>query len=445
MIIRIITETKGGLTITRMESDSYVRNLKNGSKMLIKDMPFLRTVTLGIGVNVGAANENVDNSGISHLIEHTVFKRTKNFDGYKLKKIIESVGGTLNAFTSREYTLFYAKVPDFASKEAFDVIYDLVSAPLFLEEDVEMEKNVVLEEIAMYEDDPMDLAGTNLLKALWGENSPYGQPIIGKAEIVKNLRSEDLKRYHQFHYVPSKMTLSVVGNVAACDMETFTEKMENLEGNFENVAAADPKSMDPTNVVVAKRDLKQVNVSLAVPTVDKSDPRNYDLAIIATILGGGMSSMLFEELREKRGLVYSISSSNQTNKLSGYFSIDFSTSPQKVFEATERIEKVLSTFPRNVHSYIDYGKKRLEGKLLTSTESTFSTMLMMTDDQFTLGRVRKIEETIDTLNRVDEKDILHTFGDLMCRRWTLSAVGPEGEYVETLKKHEFEVNFDGSN
>ncbi len=428
-----------------MESDLFIRSLENGSKIIGKDMPFLRTVTLGIGVNVGSVNESSENSGISHLIEHAVFKRTKNFDGSTLKKTIESVGGTLNAFTSREYTLFYAKVPDFASREAFNVIHDLVSAPLFLEDDVEMEKNVVLEEIAMYEDDPMDLAGTNLLKMLWGENEPYGRPIIGNAESVRKLRAEDLKRYHQAHYVPSRMILSIVGNMEACDIDMFTQKMGDLTRVEAKHLILDPKSQKPANKVVTKRDLKQVSISLAVPTVEKSNPKNYPLAIIATILGGGMSSMLFEEIREKSGLVYSISTSNQSNKMSGYFSIDLSTSPHKVLEAMEGIKKVLSDFPKNVHSYLDYGKKRLEGKLLTSTESTFSTMLMMTDDQFTLGRTRKIEEMIDLLNRVDEKDILDTFQELLCKRWTLSAVGPNDEYAEKLKEYKFEVKYYGSN
>ncbi|WP_456398966.1 M16 family metallopeptidase [Mesoaciditoga sp.] len=428
-----------------MKSDFHSEELKNGSKLLTKDIPFFRTVTLGIGVNVGAADEVEENSGISHLIEHCVFKRTKNFDGYTLKKKIESVGGTLNAFTSREYTLFYAKVPDFASEDAFNVIYDLVSAPLFLEEDVEMEKNVVLEEIAMYEDDPMDLASTNLLKALWGEDSPYGRPIIGKVETVKNLHSQDLKKFHSLHYVPFKMTLSILGNLEACNIGEFVQRMEKLQDSKAMETKSHPKSAKALNVVTTKRDLKQVNVSLAVPTVEKSDPRNYPLAIIATILGGGMSSMLFEEVREKSGLVYSISSSNQSNRLSGYFSIDFSTSPQKIFEAVDKIKNVLSNFPKKVHNYMDYGKKRLEGKLLTSTESTFSTMLMMIDDQFTLSRVRKLEETIKFLKEVKESDILKAFEEFFCKKWTLSAVGPEGNYVEGLKKHEFEVNLDGGN
>ncbi len=428
-----------------MENELLKKKLKNGSQIMGKNMPFLRTVTLGIGVNVGSVNEKVENSGIAHLIEHAVFKRTKNFDGSLLKKTIETVGGTLNAFTSKEYTLFYAKVPDFASNEAFDVIYDLVSAPLFLEKDVEMEKNVVLEEIAMYEDDPSDLANTNLLKALWGEEEPYGRPIIGNVKSVKNLHAKDLKEFHRIHYIPSNMVLSVVGNLDACDMKTFVHKMEKLDGHEKRASLNKPTNKKATNVVITKRDLKQVSISLAVPTVEKSDPKNYALAVIATILGGGMSAMLFEELREKNGLVYSISSSNQSNKLGGYFSIDLSTSAQKVFEALKGIKKVLSDFPNVIRSYMNYGKKRLEGKLLTSTESTFSTMLMMLDDQFTLGKTRSIEEIIHLLDRLDEKEILNTFNELLCKRWTLSAVGPDGEYVEELKKYEFEVKCDVGN
>ncbi len=424
-----------------MENEIRIDKLKNGAFFVRKHMPFLRTVTLGIGVNVGSVNERAENSGISHLIEHTVFKRTKRFDGYQLKKEIEAVGGALNAFTSKEYTLFYARVPDFAAIKAFDVLYDLVSAPLFLGEDVEMEKKVVLEEIAMYEDDPVDLASTNLLKAMWGENDPYGRPIIGNADIVSKLQASDLKNYHSLHYVPNKMLLAAVGNIKQEESEYFAERMESLGKAEEKI---DLVSFSPTrneikNVIVTKRDLKQVSVSMAVPTVKKSDVRSYSLAVMSTILGGGMSSVLFEEIREKRGLVYSISASNQSNKFGGYFSIEFSTLPKKVFDALNGIKRVLEDFPKKMHDYIEYGKKRLEGRLLTSSESTFSTMFMMVDDRFTLSKVRSLEEITNSLERVNEKELLKAFEELLCTKWTVSVVGPDGKYVKELQKYEFEV------
>ena len=430
--------------IRKMTNDISFENRPNGSKIVSRDMPFLRTVTLGIAVNVGSVNENANNSGISHLIEHSVFKGTKNFNSYELKKAIEYVGGTLNAFTSREYTLFYAKVPDFAYQQAFNVLYDLVSAPTFPEKEIELEKSVVLEEIAMYEDDPGDLASTNLLKALWGESEAYGRPIIGKIETVKNLHVEEIENYYKEHYVSQNVLLSVVGNLKACDMEFLKNKMDSLENGKDDKFLKRPKSKPATNVIVEKRDLKQVSVSLAIPTVAKPEPQNYPLAIMSTILGGGMSSLLFEEIREKSGLVYSISSSNQSNKLGGYFTIDFSTSPDKIFDALEGIKKVLSEVPIKVGSYMDYGKKRLKGKLLTSIESTFSTMLMMVDDQFSLQKIRGIDEMIRFVEKVSCDDILKTFSDFFCKKWTLSAVGPQHTYVDKLKEYEFEVKCDGS-
>ncbi len=437
-------EATGGSTIRKMTNDISFENRPNGSKIVSRDMPFLRTVTFGVAVNVGSVNESPDNSGISHLIEHSVFKGTENFNSYELKKVIEYVGGTLNAFTSREYTLFYAKVPDFAYKQAFNVLYDLVSAPTFPEKEIELEKSVVLEEIAMYEDDPGDLASTNLLKALWGENEPYGRPIIGEVETVKRLHVEELENYYKEHYISQNVLLSVVGNLKACDMEFLKGKMDSLKNGKDDKISERPRSKPATNVVVKKRDLKQVNVSLAIPTVAKLEPQNYPLAIMSTILGGGMSSLLFEEIREKLGLVYSISSSNQSNKLGGYFTIDFSTSPNKLFDALEGIKRVLSEVPTKVSSYMDYGKKRLKGKLLTSTESTFSTMLMMVDDQFTLQKIRGIDEMIHFVEKVNRDDILKTFNDFFCKKWTLSAVGPWHAQVDELKEYEFEVKCDGS-
>ncbi len=427
-----------------MKNDISFESRPNGSKIVSRDMPFLRTVTFGMAVNVGSVNENSDNSGVSHLIEHTVFKGTKEFDGYELKKVIEYVGGTLNAFTSREYTLFYAKVPDFAYRQSFNVLYDLVSAPTFPEREIELEKGVVLEEIAMYEDDPSDLASTNLLKALWGEDESYGRPIIGNSKTVKSLCVKDIENYHEKHYISPNILLSVVGNLKVCDMGFLKEKMDSLKNGKDDEVLERPKSKPAVNVVVEKRDLKQVNVSMAIPTVAKPEPQNYPLAIMSTILGGGMSSLLFEEIREKSGLVYSISSSNQSNRLGGYFTIDFSTSPDKLFKALDGIKKVLNEVPDKVDSYMDYGKKRLKGKLLTSTESTFSTMLMMVDDQFTLQRIRKIDEMVRFVEEVSHDDILKTFNEFFCKRWILSAVGPQHANVDKLKEYEFEVKNDGS-
>ncbi len=426
------------------ENDILVDKLENGAFFIGKRLPFLRTVALSIGVNVGSVNERNENSGISHLIEHTVFKRTENFDGYHLKKEIEAVGGALNAFTSKEYTLFYARVPDFAISNAVDVLYDLVNAPLFLEEDVEMEKKVVLEEIAMYEDDPTDLANTNLLKALWGEDDPYGRSIIGTANVVSKLRANDLKNYHAVHYVPNKMLFSLVGNFQQRDVDKFTEKIAFLASQEGERITFSPRRKDIKNVVSTKRDLKQVSVSMAVPTVKKSDKRNYPLALVSTILGGGMSSILFEEIREKRGLVYSIACSNQSNKFGGYFSIEFSTLPQKLFDALEGVRKVLEEFPKNVKNYVEYGKKRLEGRLLTSSESTFSTMFMMVDDLFTISRVRNLNEITNSLESVNTQELLEVFEDLLCTQWTISAVGPVGEYAKELQKYKFEVKRDAS-
>ncbi len=428
-----------------MTNEIVVERLSNDALIVSKDMPFLRTITFGMGVNVGAANETPGNSGISHLIEHSVFKGTKNFSGRDLKRVIESVGGVLNAFTSREYTLFYAKVPDFASRQAFDVLYELVSAPTFPEKEIELEKGVVLEEIAMYEDDPADLSGTNLLKALWGEETPYGRPIIGKAETVKDITIGDIKKYFKEHYVSSNIVLSIVGNLKSCDMSYIKEKMGALRDGKSEGKIAKPVALPPRNVLIEKRDLKQVNVSIGIKTVEKSDKRSYPLAIITTILGGGMSSVLFERLREKYGLVYSISSSNQSNKLGGYFTVDFSTSPNRVFEAIKKIKKVLSDMvdTSSLKKHMDYGKKRLKGKLLTSTESTFSTMFMMIDDQFTLRKVREIDTVIRSIESVRYNDVAETFKDFFLGKWTLSAVGPPGTVLNELKAYEFEVNGDG--
>ncbi|MEM0006624.1 MAG: pitrilysin family protein, partial [Ignisphaera sp.] len=203
------------------------KKLKNGAFMVLKDVPSLRTVTIGIGVKVGSINERAEEYGIAHLIEHSVFKGTSSFTSSELKRKIEKFGGIINAFTSEEYTLFESKVPDFAVKESFDVLFELVSSPIFPEKEIESEKHVVLEEIAMYQDDPAVLSEENLLNALWGETG-YGRPIAGKAENVNKITKDQMSEFFTKHYVAENMIVVLIGNLSVvCSIHC------NLRYNFE--------------------------------------------------------------------------------------------------------------------------------------------------------------------------------------------------------------------
>ncbi|MGC8544823.1 M16 family metallopeptidase [Athalassotoga sp.] len=431
-----------GITVEKTKDRIMIDKLENGVLMVFKDIPSLRTITIGMGVKVGSINEKNGEFGISHLIEHSVFKGTVNFTASDLKRSVERYGGIINAFTSEEYTLFETKVPDFATKDAFNVLFDLVTKPLFPLKEIESEKRVVLEEIAMYEDDPVALSEENLLKMIWGD-SPYGRPIAGKSETVMAINAEQIKDFFEKHYLARNIVIVIIGNLASVDLNYITKKMNEIKDGRVETLHLEPIPLDPSTTIVEKKDLNQINVSMGIPTVKRSDKINYALSITSTILGSGMSSILFDRLREKLGLVYSISSSNQSHTFCGEFTINFSTSVKNLLKAIKEVKNVLNELPEEIEKQLEYGKKKVQGRLLMSTESTLATMYMMVDDYFTIGKIRGIDEITDEIEKVKESDVFEIFDKYMKRKWILSFVGPSG-LKEILKDCEFLVDHGGS-
>jgi predicted Zn-dependent peptidase len=431
-----------GTTVEKTKDKIVIDKLENGVLMVFKDIPSLRTITIGMGVKVGSINEKKGEFGISHLIEHAVFKGTVNFTASDLKRSVERYGGIINAFTSEEYTLFETKVPDFATKDAFNVLFDLVTKPLFPSKEIESEKRVVLEEIAMYEDDPVALSEENLLKMIWGD-SPYGRPIAGKSETVMAINAEQIKDFFEKHYLARNIVIVIIGNLASVDLNYIKKKMNEIKDGRVETLHLEPTPLDPSMVIVEKKDLNQINVSMGIPTVKRSDKINYALSITSTILGSGMSSILFDRLREKLGLVYSISSSNQSHTFCGEFTINFSTSVKNLLKAIKEVKNVLNELPEEIEKQLEYGKKKVQGRLLMSTESTLATMYMMVDDYFTIGKIRGIDEITDEIEKVKKSDVFEIFDKYMKRKWILSFVGPSG-LKEILKDCEFLVDHGGS-
>jgi len=431
-----------GTTVEKTKDKIVIDKLENGVLMVFKDIPSLRTITIGMGVKVGSINEKKGEFGISHLIEHAVFKGTVNFTASDLKRSVERYGGIINAFTSEEYTLFETKVPDFATKDAFNVLFDLVTKPLFPSKEIESEKRVVLEEIAMYEDDPVALSEENLLKMIWGD-SPYGRPIAGKSETVMAINAEQIKDFFEKHYLARNLVIVIIGNLASVDLNYIKKKMNEIKDGRVETLHLEPTPLDPSMVIVEKKDLNQINVSMGIPTVKRSDKINYALSITSTILGSGMSSILFDRLREKLGLVYSISSSNQSHTFCGEFTINFSTSVKNLLKAIKEVKNVLNELPEEIEKQLEYGKKKVQGRLLMSTESTLATMYMMVDDYFTIGKIRGIDEITDEIEKVKKSDVFEIFDKYMKRKWILSFVGPSG-LKEILKDCEFLVDHGGS-
>lgn len=231
----------------------------------------------------------------------------------------------------------------------------------------------------------------------------------------------------------------IIGNLASVDLNYIKKKMNEIKDGRVETLHLEPTPLDPSMVIVEKKDLNQINVSMGIPTVKRSDKINYALSITSTILGSGMSSILFDRLREKLGLVYSISSSNQSHTFCGEFTINFSTSVKNLLKAIKEVKNVLNELPEEIEKQLEYGKKKVQGRLLMSTESTLATMYMMVDDYFTIGKIRGIDEITDEIEKVKKSDVFEIFDKYMKRKWILSFVGPSG-LKEILKDCEFLVD-----
>ena len=288
--------------------------LKNGVRVVCEYIPYVRSVTLGIWVKTGSRNENVRNNGVSHFIEHMLFKGTDKRSAAEIAESIDNIGGQLNAFTGKECTCYYAKTLDEHLDIAMDVLSDMLTNSTFTKKDIALEKRVILEEIGMYEDSPEELVHDILSETVW-DGSAIGYPILGTAKSLRGINQETIKEYMKDRYTPGNMVISVAGNFDESKLEDMLETYFNsgipgdeTENNVENV------DFRP-EVKVREKDTEQVHICIGFEGIKNGDDALYPLLAVNNIFGGGMSSRLFQKIREKKGLVYSIYSMMQDYSL----------------------------------------------------------------------------------------------------------------------------------
>ncbi|MGH8971417.1 MAG: M16 family metallopeptidase, partial [Actinomycetes bacterium] len=285
--------------------------LPGGLRVVTEAMPTVRSVTVGIWVGVGSRDEAPSLAGASHYLEHLLFKGTRRRDALEISSAIDAVGGEMNAFTSKEYTCFYARVLDTDLPLAVDVVCDLVSSSVIRSADVDSERGVILEEIAMHEDDPTDMVHDQFAQALFG-SGPLGRPILGTVGSIETIGRNAIAGYYHRRYRPQDMVVAVAGNVDHAAVVRLVRKACLLAGLLEGDAVpalprvGDRRSAGPGGVRVVRRTTEQANVVLGTPGVSRTDERRFALGVLNAALGGGMSSRLFQEVREKRGLAYAV-------------------------------------------------------------------------------------------------------------------------------------------
>lgn len=399
--------------------------LPNGVNYLAEDLPHVRSVALGIWINVGSRDEDETYSGVSHFIEHLMFKGTQKRTAKQIAEALDAVGGQLNAFTTKEYTCYYARVMDEHLDLALDVLTDMLFNSRFAPQDIDRERNVILEEIKMYEDAPDELVHDVFISTIW-QGHVLGRPIIGRAEVIQDISRDDIVGYYKKHYIPQNMVVSVAGNIEHGQVEEKIRKFfGGISGQGEKRVLKAPRPH--SNITCRSKDIEQVHLCAGAPGLPLEHEKVYVFQLANTILGGGLSSRLFQEIREQRGLVYSVYSYHSSYHDTGIFCVYAGLSKENVEPALELIFKEIRDIQKNgvTETELRRAKDQLKGNLLLSLESVNTRMSRMGKSQLYLGRVVPPEDVVKKVERVTGDDIRELANQVFrAENFTLASVGP---------------------
>ncbi|MCK4728796.1 MAG: insulinase family protein [Desulfobacterales bacterium] len=408
----------------------------NGIRIVTKQVPHARSVAMGVWVNVGARDEKSEEGGLSHVIEHMIFKGTERRTALEIAKEFDAIGGQCNAFTSKENTCYHAKVMDAYLNTMVDLLTDIFLNSVFDAREVERERQVVLQEIRMLEDSPDEYVHVLLAQSVWG-NHPLGRSILGDPETVAGFDSATVKEYFSRLYQPERIVIAAAGNL---EHESFAELTAR---SFEVVQKANsfPERIVPDMnrvINVHPKDLEQVHVCLSAKGVHATDPRRYACAVLNTILGGNMSSRLFQEIRERRGLAYAVYSFlslySDTGTWGAYVGVDNSNTEQ-VIEVIAREMKRAKDEPVD-SSELTNAKQYLKGGLYLGAESTDNQMTRIAQNEIIFGRFVPLKDVEDKVEEVTGEQILEVAQDIFQNDFvSLTLLGPvdrDASYEETL-------------
>ena len=406
--------------------------LPSGLRIVTEEVSTVRSAAIGIWVNVGSRDEGSTTAGASHFLEHLLFKGTKNRTALDISSSIEAVGGEMNAFTSKEYTCFYARVIDTDLPLAIDVISDLITSSIVQADDVKAEANVVLEEIAMRDDDPSDLIHDLFLETYYG-NTALGKPILGTVESIKGMSRNTVYNYYKKKYLPQDIVVAVAGNIKHKQVVKLVESALSRDGfldgkksEFRIRSSAPVKVLGRGKVGIIDRKTEQAHLLYGVDGVGRNDERRFALSILASALGGGMSSRLFQEIREKRGLAYSVYAYIQQFAGTGSLSFYAGCQPQKAEEVISIIKQITHEVAKSGLSEeeINRAKGAVRGALVLSQEDTGSRMNRIGKSELVYGEIMSFDEILRRVSSVTHDEIRQIASELLPVSPTLAVVGP---------------------
>ncbi|MFU8850556.1 M16 family metallopeptidase [Micromonospora sp. SL1-18] len=437
------TRSAGGSTraVTRTLSDDplggTVRRtvLPSGLRVLTEAIPAMRSVSFGIWVAVGSRDETGPQGGAAHFLEHLLFKGTRKRSALDISAAIEAVGGETNAFTTKEYTCYYARVLDEDLPLAIDVMCDLVADSVLNDADVETERGVILEEIAMHDDEPGDEVHDLFARAVYGDH-PLGRLISGTEETVTPMTRRQIHGFYRRRYTPPQIVIAAAGNLDhAAVVKLVRQALRGTPLDTDPAVPAPRRPAAPTvrtkpaATLVESKETEQAHVLLGCPGIDRLDERRFALGVLNNVLGGGMSSRLFQEIRERRGLAYSVYSYASQYADSGLFAVYAGCAPGKLDEVLELTRAELARVAAEgiTGAELARGKGMSKGSFVLGLEDTGSRMSRLAKGELLYGNLMPVDELLARVDAVTLDDVNALAADLLGRPMSLAVVGPFDE------------------
>ena len=432
---------KENRTNDRRVSMITIKKLNNGVRLVLEEIPYVRSISFGIWVRNGSRNETEENGGISHYIEHMLFKGTENRSAKEIAEEMDALGGQINAYTTKEYTCYHTRILDRHFDRALDVMSDMFFHSKFAEKDIERERNVITEEILMYDDSPEDMVHDALQEAIW-KGSSLGRPILGTTESISHFNTEGIKDYFSKNYNTENTVLSIAGNFKE---KEILEKVNRAFGDWDSEESSvchDTKTEYTPVVVKKEKDIEQMHLCLAFPGPERDHPNKYAMAIFNTIFGGGMSSRLFQKVREENGLTYTIYSYTSAYTDAGLFAIYASMNPNQTEQVMDLIFQEIREVKKEKISekVINITKEQLISNFIIGTESTSNRMTSNGASIMLRGFAQSTEEILESIENITAEDIQRVIDSLFDRnKMSLSAVGniKNIDFDKILKSTEF--------
>jgi predicted Zn-dependent peptidase len=416
------------------ESSSVRRTvLPGGLRIVTESLPAVRSVALGIWVGVGSRDEDQAHEGATHYLEHLLFKGTKRRTALEISAEMDAVGGEMNAFTAKEYTCYYARVLDADLPLAVDVLSDMVTSSLITPKDVDAERNVVLEEIAMNEDDPSDTAHEAFTAKLFGD-TPLGRPILGTADSINAITRDQIFEHYQARYTPEHLVVAAAGNL---DHDTVVRLVAQAFGPvLDGAAEPAPPRLNGSHsasgaaagvgTTLVSRGIEQANLVLGCEALSRTDDRRFALGVLNAAFGGGMSSRLFQEVREKRGLAYSVYSFSAQHADTGMWGIYVGCLPAKADEVLAICAEEISRVAEGglTEAELARGKGQVRGSIVLGLEDPSSRMSRLGKSELVYPRLEPVDEVLASIDAVTHDDVRAVAAEILTRPKALAVVGP---------------------